>query len=175
MFKYRLAALFVIAPSLIAACGEKESTPPATTKPAASTPAPAAPAATPAAANKTEEDAKIAELMAALPAPYNAANYDKGRKQYATCRACHLLGEGDGHRVGPNLHGMFGRAAGELEDFKYSKALLEADFEWTPELLDQWLASPRKFLPKNRMTFAGISNQTQRENIIAYLLVETAK
>ena len=105
----------------------------------------------------------------------NEADYNRGRRQFATCRSCHLIEEGAPHRVGPNLHGIFGSAAGAKEDFRYSKALEEAGFEWTPEQLDAWLANPKEFLPGNRMTFPGIAKPDQRRDLIAYLLVETAK
>ncbi len=120
-----------------------------------------------------EADISPETLLASLPAPYNGADYDKGRKQFAKCRSCHLVDEGAGHRVGPNLHGVFSRSIGGAEGFPYSKAVQEADFEWTPERLNEWLANPKQFLPGNRMTFAGIADATQRENLIAYLMVET--
>ena len=181
MLKHRLFALTFIMPALLIACEDnKTKTPPPLEKAAPSQSAPETASTTqqssisPSPQEQSEPDPNIA-LVKALPAPYNTADYTKGRRQYSTCRSCHLLAEGAGHRVGPNLHGMFGRNIGALEDFKYSKAVLAADFEWTPEKLDAWLANPRKFLPGNRMTFAGISNETQRKNLIAYLLVETEK
>lgn len=170
MLKYRFFALAMITPAILIACGEKEASSPAKTA--------SAPVAAPAqvkAKDTAEKDAETAALIAALPAPYSTADYNKGRRQYATCKSCHLLTEEGGHRVGPNLHKMFDRVVGEAEGFKYSDALLEADFQWTPEQLNQWLANPRKFLPKNRMSFAGISKEEQRINLIAYLLIETDK
>lgn len=70
---------------------------------------------------------------------------------------------------------MFDRKVGEAEDFKYSKALSESDFDWTPEKLDEWLANPRGFLPGNNMSFTGVRRERDRNAVIAYLLVETAK
>ncbi len=181
MLKHQHWALAILMPALLIACEDKQTNTPSSSE--TSAPAPVQPESTQSTANSasTAEAPKEPSidpnitLIEALPAPYNTANYDKGRRQYSTCRSCHLLAEGAGHRVGPNLHGMFGRKIGALEGFKYSKAVQEADFEWTPEKLDAWLASPRKFLPGNRMTFAGISNETQRRNLIAYLMVETDK
>ena len=159
-----------------------ETTAPAPEETSASTPAAEptdeAPATAPTEAAPTGDSAAAPAAdnpVAALAAPYNTADYDQGRRQFAKCRSCHLIDEGAGHRVGPNLHGVFDRSIGALEDFKYSKAALEADFQWTPEQLDNWLANPKQFLPGNRMTFAGIANEEQRKNLIAYLLVETSK
>ena len=66
-----------------------------------------------------------------------------------------------------------GLAAGTREGFPYSAALREADFIWTPRALDAWLAQPGRFLPGNRMTFAGVMRQDDRDALIAYLLEAT--
>ncbi|MFC7290024.1 c-type cytochrome [Hirschia litorea] len=179
MFKFRFVAFAMLTSPFLIACGQQETTTPTQQTPSA-TESQANQADTSVAseagqnANTEVAEDPIPAKLAALPAPYNTADYDKGRRQYATCRSCHLLDEGAGHRVGPNLFNLFNHKVGQAEKFKYSKALQEADFEWTPEKLDQWLANPREFLPNNRMTFAGISNATQRTNLIAYLMIETA-
>lgn len=117
--------------------------------------------------------AEPAEQFAALPAPYNAADYAKGRRTFKLCSSCHLLGEGTGSLVGPNLYGLFGRKVGEGEGFEYSTALQEADFVWTPEQVDAWLASPRSFLKGNRMSFSGVRRPADRTAVIAYIMSET--
>ena len=43
------------------------------------------------------------------------------------------LGAGEAHRQGPNLHGIYGREAGSLADFKYSKALAAGGWTWTED------------------------------------------
>jgi cytochrome c len=98
---------------------------------------------------------------------------EAGRRAFRVCQTCHTLGEDDRHMVGPNLHGLFSRNVGEAEDFRYSNALQEADFAWTPEQLNEWLANPRDFLPGNRMSFAGLRDEETRADVIAYLAVET--
>ncbi len=75
--------------------------------------------------------------------------------------------------IGPALHGMFGRAAGGVPDFGYSKALADADFVWTPEALTAWLLQPADFLPGNSMMFAGVNDAQDRIDLVAYLLIET--
>jgi cytochrome c len=49
-----------------------------------------------------------------------------------------------------------------------------ANFVWTPRALDGWLAQPGKFLPGNRMTFAGVMRQSDRDDLVAYLLAVTS-
>lgn len=94
----------------------------------------------------------------------------KGKKVFNQCRACHNVSVAARHKIGPNLNDLFDRKAGGLEDFpRYSKALASADFEWTEEKLDQWLANPRSFLPGNKMSYAGLRKEQDRKDVIAYL------
>ncbi len=111
--------------------------------------------------------------FAALPAPYNEASYAIGKRVFKLCSSCHTAAEGGPNLIGPNLHGLFGKQVGYSDGFPYSPALKDADFIWAPEKLDEWLASPRTFLPGNRMTFQGIRKPTDRQAVIAYLMVET--
>ncbi len=124
-------------------------------------------------AGDTEAAAEQENPFAALPAPFNTANYDVGKRTFRLCQSCHLIEEGAGNRVGPNLYGMFDRKVGELEGFNYSRALIEADFDWTPQQLEQWLADPRGFLPGNRMSFAGVRRPDDRTAVIAYIMLES--
>jgi cytochrome c len=150
--------LFAAAASLaLAACGSPEA--PAGTQ--TTTPAPSVEA----------QQAKIA----ALAAPYNEASYEAGRRAFAQCRSCHVIQAGAPHRVGPNLHGVFGREVGTSEGFTYSQAVEGADFVWDADHLDHWLQNPQTFLPGNRMAFAGVRNETQRRDLIAYLMVEASE
>jgi len=112
--------------------------------------------------------------VSALPAPYNAANYRDGQQIFGQCASCHTLAASGPGRAGPSLAGLFGRHVGTVEGFNYSPALRDADFVWGPEQLDHWLANPREFLPGNRMAFIGVRNETQRRDVIAYLMVATA-
>lgn len=105
--------------------------------------------------------------------PYASASPELGRRLLMQCRACHTLDAGGAHMLGPNLNGVFGRNAGSVEDFDYSDALASADFTWTPRALEAWLQRPNRFLPGNRMTFAGVPHAADRDALIAALLKET--
>lgn len=151
---------------LLAGCGESE--------PAANPAAPAAPGApaTGAHSSAPTDPAKLA-LLAALPAPYDQGDLENGRRVFARCRACHTITEGGRDMTGPNLWGLFGREAGTRPEFNYSEAVREADFVWDAERLDHWLENPREFLPGNRMAFAGVRDEADRRDLIAFLKVET--
>jgi cytochrome c len=165
------SSLAVAAIVLLTACGGSDAPAndtPAEEAPPAKAPAEAAPAAAPA-----EAAVDAVSPFAALPAPYNTADYARGRRTWKLCQSCHITAEGGGNLVGPNLHGLFGREAGTLEGFAYSPALQEADFIWTPDKVDHWLENPRTFLPGNRMTFAGVRKPDDRLAVVAYLMSET--
>lgn len=151
--------LLIAALLTLSACGSQEM-------PVSETPA--------AASGEASANAQQAAI-AALPAPYNAANYEAGRRAFAQCRSCHVIQAGGSHRVGPNLHGVFGREIGTAEGFNYSQAVREASFVWDADQLDHWLQNPQTFLPGNRMAFAGVRDETQRRDLIAYLMVEAAE
>lgn len=107
-------------------------------------------------------------------APYADADQSNGSRQVQICRACHSLDAGGANMIGPALHGMFGVRAGSRDGFDYSPVLREAQFVWTPRALDAWLAQPGRFLPGNRMTFAGVLRKSDRDDLIAYLLQVTS-
>lgn len=164
--------IIVAATGLLTACGGGGSSetgddtatpaPDVNTTQEAATPAPAEP---PAAVETVD--------LSYLPMPYSEADYDSGRRLFRRCGSCHTVAEGGGNRVGPNLYGMFGREAAAVENFNYSTALENADFVWTAEQLDGWLANPRDFLPGNRMSFVGLREETDRRDVIAYVMHET--
>lgn len=169
--------VLVGAVALLTACGKSAETPAATEGAAADSAAtPAAPPA-PAPVAKVDDEAAehAAKALAALPAPYNTADLENGQTKFALCRSCHTITEGGANMTGPNLHGVFGRTVGTAPKFNYSQPVKTAGFTWDAAQLDRWLADPRAFLPGNRMTFAGVKDPKDRTDLIAYLMVETAR
>jgi len=81
------------------------------------------------------------------------------------CIACHSP---DANRVGPMHRGLFGRKAGSVAGYAYSKALKGTDFVWNEETLDKWLTNPQAFVPGQKMNFKVASPQ-DRADVIAYL------
>ena len=104
---------------------------------------------------------------------FAAADLKRGQLLSLACAACHSFGAGEKTIVGPNLHGVFGRAAGSVEGFDYSAALRSSGLVWTPRALDAWLADPGSFVPGTKMTFTGYRSADDRRDLIAYLLEAT--
>jgi cytochrome c len=92
----------------------------------------------------------------------------RGEKKFEECAACHKIAPGEDN-VGPSLHGVFGRKAGTLTDFRYSPALKRSGITWTPQTLDTFMADPQKVVPANRMPYAGLADASDRADLIAYL------
>lgn len=161
----RPAVLIALAALSIAGCSQGEA-------PEQGQAAPAAPAPAAATTSPAELAVEKAALLAALPAPWNEADLDNGRRAFARCRSCHTITEGGPNMTGPNLYGVFGRRAGVHPGFNYSSAMKAADFTWDGAGLNDWLENPRTFLPGNKMSFAGIPDATDRRDVIAFLKVE---
>ena len=72
--------------------------------------------------------------------------------------------------VGPNLHGVIGRKAGEVADFRYSPAMKRSGVTWSERELDAYIAEPQKKIPGNRMPYSGMPEARDRADLIAYLM-----
>ena len=107
-------------------------------------------------------------------ARYANANLKNGAMQARRCHACHSLDKGGPNMAGPALYGFFGTRVGSRDRYHYSPVMRNADFVWTPRALDGWLTQPYRFLPGNRMQFAGVMKQSNRDDLVAYLLQVTA-
>jgi cytochrome c len=101
-------------------------------------------------------------------APGLAADAARGEQLFVECASCHTLEKGV-HNVGPSLAGLFQRKAGSFEDYRYSPAMKRSNITWSPEELDKFIADPQGVVPANRMPYAGMTNATDRADLIAYL------
>ncbi len=117
--------------------------------------------------------ALVAIGMLASPA-LAEGDVKKGKKVFNKCRSCHLVDK-EKNKIGPHLVGVFGRTAGSLDGFKYSKAMKESGVVWSPETLTEYLKKPKDFIPGTKMVFAGIKKDKQIVDLIAYLEESTKK
>jgi cytochrome c2 len=96
----------------------------------------------------------------------------RGEARFADCAACHRLEPGVNY-VGPSLHGIFTRKAGDVVDFRYSPAMKRSGIVWTPETLEKFVSDPQAMVPGNRMPYAGMAIASDRADLIAFLLKST--
>ena len=101
-----------------------------------------------------------------------AGNAEAGADVFKKCRACHDVGADAKNKVGPLLNGIIGRKSGTVEGFAYSdanKAAGEKGLVWSEDELFKYLESPLTYMPKNKMAFAGVKDEVDRRDVIAYL------
>jgi cytochrome c len=115
------------------------------------------------------------EAKPAGPAPIAPlladANVQNGQKiTHTVCIACHTFDKGGKPGIGPNLYGVVERPRDGEAGFDYSPAMQKFKGQpWSFDALNEWLYKPSAFAPGTRMSFAGITNDKQRADVIAYL------
>ena len=118
-----------------------------------------------------------ATLLLAAATPLHAeGDAAAGQRVFNQCRACHVIDNNGRNGVGPNLHGVVGRRAASIENFRYSanmKELGEQGYTWDEEHLRAYLANPKAVAPRGIMSFPGLRNPGQIEDVIAYLKTQS--
>jgi cytochrome c len=107
--------------------------------------------------------------LGVIAAPAMAADPAAGEKAFAVCKACHKVGEGAKNGLGPTLNGVVGQAAGSAKGYNYSQAMKTSGLTWDEANLAEFLKNPKAKVPGNKMTFAGVKDDTKLVDIIAYL------
>lgn len=121
---------------------------------------------------EAEAGAGGAAAEAEKPIEFFLASADpaKGEAQFKKCASCHSIEKGGAVGIGPNLYGIVGAKHGHAPGFAYSDALkATGDKVWDWQGLAAWLSNPKKYIPGNKMSFAGISKPEDRANLIAFL------
>ncbi len=137
----RLAPVILAGALALAGCGKSD-------KPAAETTGPTASAA----------PATAVEPTAAM-----------GEQIFKRCVACHTIDKGGPNGIGPNLHGVVGRALASHDGFNYSSAMKAKGGVWDNATLDTYLKQPMMAIPGTRMAFAGIPDDLDRKALLLYL------
>ena len=92
-----------------------------------------------------------------------------GEKVYKKCKACHSIKQDGKNNIGPKLWNVLFRPVGSITDYKYSKALSSYGKEWSWEEMNGFLIKPSKWIPNNKMGFAGLKSDKDRSSVILYL------
>lgn len=97
------------------------------------------------------------------------ADVAAGEKIHQRCLQCHDFEKGGPNKIGPNLYGVVGGKHAHKEDYAYSGAMKGIAGPWGYDELDAFLTNPRGAVPGTKMTFAGLSKQSDRINLIAWM------
>ena len=112
---------------------------------------------------------EVVEKVIDITALMALGDVASGEKIFKKCAACHSINKGGKHKIGPALYNVVGRKVGGVEDYKYSKALIAYEKEWTFEELNGFLIKPAKHIKGTKMAYAGLRKETDRASVIKYL------
>lgn len=119
--------------------------------------------------NATIAGALAVALVLAAGSALAEGNETRGERLFnQQCKACHTLEQGGHNLVGPNLHGLFGRKAGSA-DYQYSDAMKKSGITWDEKTLADYLKDPKGKVPGTKMTYIGLRQEQQQEDMIAFL------
>lgn len=102
---------------------------------------------------------------------------ERGERLFEQCTGCHQIGRDATNRVGPHLNGIFGRTAGALEGFRYSRSMERAFADgliWDLRTLDAYIENPRALISGTRMSYRGMKDAQDRQDVLAWLRDNTA-
>ena len=111
---------------------------------------------------KADDKVDISALMA-------LGDIAHGEKVFKKCSACHSIEAGGGNKIGPALYNVVGRKIAAVQDYKYSKALVEYKKNWSFEELNGFLIKPQKWIKGTKMAYAGLRKEKDRASVILYL------
>jgi cytochrome c len=103
-----------------------------------------------------------------LVTPAAFADMVAGKALYEQCAACHGV-TGDGTEQGPSLHDIVNRKAGQMQNFRYSRAMQRSGLVWSEETLARYLSNPQDVVPGNRMPFGGLATPEESKDVVSYL------
>lgn len=110
--------------------------------------------------------------IATLTGTARAEDLDNGKSQFNKCKSCHDVGENAKNKIGPPLNNIIDRKAASIDGFNYSdsiKGLAAKGLVWNVEMLSKYIDDPKSVVPNGKMVFAGLKDQDDRNDLIAYL------
>jgi cytochrome c len=99
----------------------------------------------------------------------SAQDVAAGKTSFNKCLACHAVGEGAKNKVGPELNGLNGRKSGTAPDYSYSEANKNSGITWSEAEFKAYIKDPKAKIPSTKMSFAGIKNEKEINDLWAYL------
>ena len=112
----------------------------------------------------------VAIILVAGSASAQSGNEARGERLFnQQCKACHTVDKDGASTVGPNLHGLVGRKAGSTEGFSSSDAMKASGIVWDDKTLVEYLKDPKGRVPGTKMVYAGLKQEAQQADMIAFL------
>jgi len=109
-------------------------------------------------------------VLVSATAMAQSGNAARGERFFnQQCKACHAVEQGAASPAGPNLHGLIGRKAGTAAGYSYSDAMAKSGIVWDDKSLADYLKDPKGKVAGTKMAYAGIKQQAQLDDVIAYL------
>jgi cytochrome c len=119
---------------------------------------------------ETPAAGETAAVAVPLPVLLAKADKDQGASKAKACMACHDFSKGGPNKVGPNLWDVVGRGIGTSAGFAYSDGFKTmAGKNWGYEELNTWLKAPKAYIAGTKMSYAGMTKDEDRANLLAYL------
>jgi cytochrome c len=119
--------------------------------------------------NRLTLSALVVVASAATISSALAQDAAAGKTSFNKCLPCHSIGEGAKNKVGPQLNGIDGRHSGTAPDYNYSDANKNSGITWSKEQFLEYIKDPKAKIPGTKMTFAGIKNEKEANDLWAYL------
>ncbi len=108
--------------------------------------------------------------IAATEAAAQSGDAARGERLFnQQCKACHTVEKDGRNGIGPNLHGVFGSKAGAVQGFSFSEAMQKSGIVWDDKAMAEYLKDPKTRVPDGKMVYAGLKQQAQLDDMIAYL------
>jgi cytochrome c len=111
----------------------------------------------------------VSVLSIAAAGSAQAQDVEKGQNSFKKCMPCHRIGPEAKNLVGPELNGLDGRKSGSVEGFNYSEANKNSGITWNEAQFKEYIKDPRAKIPGTKMTFAGIKNEDEINDLWAFL------
>ncbi len=92
-----------------------------------------------------------------------------GQRVFNQCRSCHQVGTTAKNGVGPQLNGLFGRAAGSVPGYAYSEANKTSGLMWDEAVFAEYIRNPKAKIPNTKMAYAGLKDDKQIADLAKYL------
>ncbi len=99
------------------------------------------------------------------------ASMSNGERQFRRkCSICNSPSDDKARRAGPNLHDLFGRAAGTIAGYNCSEVMANSGIIWSGETIDRLFdLGPEHYVPGTKMPMQRITSPQDREDLIEFL------